>query len=120
MTVRPSPSKRPSPTTRTIRTRSACTSTRTTKEITWMFARELLADGHTQLTGSGHGDVSVHRCQDSVHIQLESPEGRADLHVHAKDVTAFLAVTNALVAPGTELDGVDIGRELAAMFGEAA
>lgn len=92
------------------------------QEIEWTFSRDLLTDGLArQLEPRGGGDVRIWRCSRyEVHITLASPDGTADLHAEAEDIDQFLRLTYAAVPLAHELDHVDIGRELDAMFGEAA
>ncbi|MFJ4828435.1 SsgA family sporulation/cell division regulator [Streptomyces sp. NPDC088747] len=90
-------------------------------EVAWLMARELFANGLGSQTEPRAGDVRIWRCNElEMHIALESPEGRAELHAPAEDIAHFLELTYQAVPPGHEMDGVDIGAELAAMFGEAA
>lgn len=90
-------------------------------QVHWRFARDLLAEGLNERAGAGRGDVVIFPCMDdSLHITLQSPEGKAQLHTTPDDVDAFLEMTFALVAQGHELDAVDIDRELNEIFGTAA
>ncbi len=92
-----------------------------TEDVVWEFARDLLANGISERAGAGSGDVTVWRCQDGIHIALCSPEGKANLHARTKDIEDFLKLSHALVPPGTELDGIDVGAQLTKIFfGEAA
>lgn len=91
-------------------------------ELEWMFARDLLSGGLLRLAEPISAcDVRIWRCSPyQVHITLDSPEGRAELHAEAQQIEAFLSLTYQMVPPTHEMDGVDIDRELALIFGEAA
>ncbi|MFI1408777.1 SsgA family sporulation/cell division regulator [Streptomyces sp. NPDC020707] len=87
----------------------------------WTFARDLLTDGLCRTAEPTFGDVKVWRCDPyQVHITLASPEGCAGLHAQADQIEKFLKLTYAVVPLEHEMDGVDMDRELASIFGEAA
>lgn len=87
----------------------------------WMFGRDLLIDGLARQLEPRTGDVRIWRCNSyQVHITLDSPEGTAELHADAGQIDAFLILTYAAVPLAHEMDGVDIDRELALIFGETA
>ncbi|SOE25649.1 SsgA family sporulation/cell division regulator [Streptomyces sp. OK228] len=88
----------------------------------WTFARDLLTDGLArQLEPRTGGDVRVWRCNPvEVHITLDSPDGRCELHAIADDIDQFLTLTYAAVPLCHEMDGVDMDRELAAIMGGTA
>lgn len=87
----------------------------------WTFARDLLTDGLARVLEPRTGDVRVWRCNPfEVHITLESPEGCCELHAVAEDIDAFLTLTYRAVPLEHEMEHVDMDRELASIFGEAA
>jgi hypothetical protein len=90
--------------------------------VTWVMARDLLAGGLTRvLEPRTGGDVRVWRCNPvEVHITLDGPEGRCELHAIAEDIGQFLTLAFAAVPFGSEMNGVDIDSELALITGEAA
>ncbi|MFF0698611.1 SsgA family sporulation/cell division regulator [Streptomyces tendae] len=88
--------------------------------VTWVFAREVLADGLHRPAGTA--DVQVwpfHSVgQKVVCISLESEEGRALLHAPARSLDAFLKRTDAAVPPGTEHLHLNLDQELSALLAD--
>ncbi|MFD7642102.1 SsgA family sporulation/cell division regulator [Kitasatospora sp. NPDC059795] len=78
--------------------------------ITWLFGRELLAQG---LEGSaGIGDVTVRRSAtdpELLAIALTTPGHTAVLHTPRAPVRDFLRLTHRVVPPGTEHRHLDTG-----------
>ncbi len=73
--------------------------------VTWIFARELLADGLYEPAGAG--DVQVWPCLSStgdavIVIELSSPDGCAVLQTESRAVQRFVASTHGLVPAGQE------------------
>jgi hypothetical protein len=84
-------------------------------EVRWVFARELLAEGLYEPTGDG--DVHVWPCIDArgtavTILELTSPDGEALMQARSRDLTEFLANTEALVPFGSESDFVDFSAAL--------
>ncbi|GAA3054062.1 SsgA family sporulation/cell division regulator [Kitasatospora albolonga] len=84
-------------------------------EITWVFARELLAGGVDQ--PCGQGDVHV-RPSSPRHtlVELRSPEGTALVRFPAPELRRFLWRSHALVAAGQEHLHLDADRALAELL----
>lgn len=87
--------------------------------ITWLFGRELLAEG---LRGSaGVGDVTVHRSTAEpgmLAIALNTPGHTAVLHTPSAPVRDFLALSHRVVPPGTEHRHLDTGALLRRLLAE--
>jgi hypothetical protein len=87
--------------------------------ISWVFARELLAEG---LDGrAGVGDISIWPTEDeaglpAIQIRLSSPDGDAYILASAPQVEEFLARTWQVVPPGTEGALLDIDLALDALL----
>jgi hypothetical protein len=80
-------------------------------EVTWSFARELLAEGLYDPIGDG--DVLVWPCLATnghavVVIELRSPHGMAMLQTPSRAVQRFVESTYAAVPPGTESARIDV------------
>lgn len=73
-------------------------------EVTWIFARDLLADGLDVPVGAG--DIRVapkHSLTEWIlHIMLTPPSGSALIEVRSARVRAFLRATERLVPRGAE------------------
>lgn len=87
---------------------------------TWVFARQLLADGVYNLAGSG--DVQIWPCLSSegeavVLIELSSPDGVLLLEAPSRVVQAFLGAALAAVPPGTEGTHLDLDQMLTQLLG---
>ncbi|MCX4912843.1 SsgA family sporulation/cell division regulator [Streptomyces sp. NBC_00687] len=91
-------------------------------EVVWTMGRSLLAEGLArQSPPELCGDVTIWRCgPDDLHIVLDSPDGRAELHGEAEQADAFLMRTYLAVPFTHEMDGIDLDAELALIFGETA
>jgi len=78
--------------------------------VEWAFSRDLLAEG---LRGpAGVGDVRLHPETDTgltmLVVEIESPEGYAELELEHTGVAAFLEATERIVAMGAESDHFDV------------
>jgi hypothetical protein len=86
--------------------------------VEWTFARQLLTDGVTRL--SGDGDVQVWPSHNSgrpvVCLSLSSPSGRALFEVPLSDLVEFLSRTYAVVPTGGESSFLDVDAELALLL----
>ncbi|MFF2020511.1 SsgA family sporulation/cell division regulator [Streptomyces sp. NPDC058171] len=78
--------------------------------ITWVFARDLLAEGLIQWAGSGDVSVFPGGCDDpmSLFISLGSEDGRVALRAQTSLVKGFLACTERVVPFGSEQLHLDI------------
>jgi hypothetical protein len=85
--------------------------------VVWVFARDLLVDGVRRPTGVG--DVHLFPLDDSVVIDLRSPDGSARLIADAAVMTTFVDDMLALVPAGCETRYVDLEAELAAICKES-
>lgn len=87
--------------------------------VRWTFARDLLRDG--RLLPTGMADVQVSPNGGLIRIRLESPDGRATIHLERADVNEFLVDTFALVPDGREAAFLDLDAKLAELLeGETA
>jgi hypothetical protein len=80
-------------------------------EVTWTFARELLAEGIYD--PCGNGDVVVWPCLGThgeavVIIELRSPSGMAMLQTPSRAVQRFVAETFEVVPAGSESEEIDL------------
>jgi sporulation and cell division protein SsgA len=78
--------------------------------VEWAFSRDLLVEG---LRGpAGFGDVRLHPETDNgltlVIVEIESPEGYAELELDHAGVSSFLAATEEVVPIGEESDHFDV------------
>jgi sporulation and cell division protein SsgA len=78
--------------------------------VEWAFSRELLGEG---LRGpAGVGDVRLHPEADTgltvLVVEIESPEGYAELELEHAGVASFLAATEQIVPFGAESDHFDV------------
>lgn len=89
-----------------------------TDNVQWTFARQLLADGVTRLTGQG--DVQVWPAsvlgEPVVCLSLTSPSGKALFEVPLPELADFLAMTYVAVPAGTESGHIDVDAELALLL----
>ena len=87
------------------------------EQVRWTFARELLRLGLFE--AAGEGDVHVwssndERGEETVILELCSPDGESTLQASAVEVAGFLADTARAVPFGTESGHVDIDALVAA------
>jgi hypothetical protein len=89
--------------------------------VTWVFARDLLAEG--LLAPGGEGDVTVRPefgpNGEVLVIGLASPDGEAELEADADDVRDFLARTEQVLPRGQEHTVIDFDAELAQLLAES-
>lgn len=89
-----------------------------TEVVVWTFARQLLQDGLTTLTGGG--DVQVWPSASAgaaiVCLSLSSPSGKALFEVPHSALAAFLHRTYAVIPAGAESRQVDVDAELALLL----
>lgn len=90
-------------------------------DITWLFARDLLADGLEHLAGDG--DVAVWPAHtqgvDRVSIALTSPDGQALLEADRPALLGFLHATYQVVPSGQESEHLDVDAAIAALLADA-
>jgi hypothetical protein len=88
------------------------------QQVSWIFARELLAGGMTE--ASGDGDVRIwptrHDGREVVCIVLRSPDGEALLQTQPAELGEFLDASFALCPRGRESRHLQIDRALVALF----
>ena len=78
--------------------------------VEWAFSRDLLGEG---LRGpAGVGDVRLHPEVEGdltvLVVEIESPEGYAELELELEGVASFVAATERIVAFGAESDHFDV------------
>ncbi|MDQ0809930.1 hypothetical protein QFZ63_001644 [Streptomyces sp. B3I7] len=87
-------------------------------DVSWTFARELLAAGLEE--PEGDGDVRVRPYgYDRTVLEFHAPEGTAVIHVHSSDVRSFLRRAAELVPVGLEHLQFDLDRDLAELMRDA-
>ncbi|MDQ0790493.1 SsgA family sporulation/cell division regulator [Streptomyces sp. B3I8] len=87
-------------------------------DVSWTFARELLAAGLEE--PEGDGDVRVRPYgYDRTVLEFHAPEGTAVIHVHSRDVRSFLRRAAELVPVGLEHLQFDLDRDLAELMRDA-
>jgi hypothetical protein len=90
--------------------------------VTWVFARELLAEGFRRPTGSG--DVLVlpghGRNPHSIRIVLSNFAGTALVDLPAAGVASFVRETFTLVPCGAESDHLDLDGAITALMGRSS
>ncbi|MEW1686000.1 SsgA family sporulation/cell division regulator [Streptomyces sp. NPDC093594] len=88
--------------------------------VSWVFARDLLAEGTVR--PSGLGDVRIWPGGTGrsafVCLDLSSPHGRARLTACASEVTSWVGWTYHLVPAGFESASLDLDGELSLLLGE--
>ncbi|MDX6233879.1 MAG: hypothetical protein QOH68_2956 [Nocardioidaceae bacterium] len=88
------------------------------QQVSWVFARELLAQGMTE--ASGDGDVRIWPTwadgREVVRIVLRSPDGEALLQTESVELLEFLTTSFALCPRGHESRHLQIDRALVALF----
>ncbi|AHH96810.1 SsgA family sporulation/cell division regulator [Kutzneria viridogrisea] len=82
-------------------------------EVSWIFARDLLADGLLAATGDGDLHISPMVESDVVLLVLTTPEGAAVMEASAEELAEFLDLSYEQVPPGDEWAQVDFEDELA-------
>lgn len=89
-----------------------------TGEVSWSFARLLLADGLHEAAGIGDVRVWPWHGDDGpvVALALSSPDGHALFEVPRGALNDFLARTYTEVPPGTESLHLDVDTALAALM----
>ncbi|MFE0923467.1 SsgA family sporulation/cell division regulator [Streptomyces nigra] len=89
--------------------------------VSWVFARDLLAEGTVR--PSGFGDVRVWPEKgeaDSLGLELTSPYGHAQLTMPMDELTAWLGQTYHLVPIGSEEAALNLDGELSRLLGEVS
>jgi hypothetical protein len=89
------------------------------RTVTWTFARNLLAAGGREESGTGDVRVRPARTLKGRHlaVTLASPAGTADLELPAHRVTAFLRHTYDAVPAELEADLIDWSAEFGPILG---
>ena len=92
------------------------------ERVRWTFARELLRLGLFEPTGDG--DIHLWPSTDlsgeeTVIIELRSPDGESTLRTRAATVASFLEVTSRVVPFGSESSYVDIDALVAGILASA-
>jgi hypothetical protein len=91
--------------------------------VTWVFARELLAEG--LYIPVGCGDVRIAPVPDAgdmglIQVELSSPDGSTRFELNGDDVADFLTATSARIPIGEELLWASIDDALAALLSQDA
>lgn len=89
-------------------------------DLTWTFARDLLAIGVSRPVGDGDVRVSPALSADgraTIDIELTSPDGRLVLHASAEQVRTFISRSHALVASGAESTHIDMDAMITQLLG---
>lgn len=87
-------------------------------DVSWAFARDLLADGVDE--PAGLGDVRVRPYgYDRTVLEFHAPEGVAMVHIRTGELRRFLHRAQTLVPTGSEHLHLDLDRDLTALFGDA-
>ncbi|GHA76817.1 SsgA family sporulation/cell division regulator [Streptomyces termitum] len=85
-------------------------------EVSWAFARELLAQGVDR--PAGDGDVRLRPYgYDRTVVEFHAPEGVAMVHVRTSELRLFLERSQHLVPSGREHQYLDWDRDLAELLG---
>ncbi|MEU8760509.1 SsgA family sporulation/cell division regulator [Streptomyces sp. NPDC048659] len=86
-------------------------------EVSWAFARELLAQG---VEGpAGLGDVRLRPYgYDRTVVEFHAPEGVAMVHVRTSELRRFLKASQVLVPSGREREHLDWDGDLGRLLGE--
>ncbi|MFE2336661.1 SsgA family sporulation/cell division regulator [Streptomyces coelicoflavus] len=90
--------------------------------VSWVFARDLLADGAVRPSGLGDVRIWPQRTEhsDSIWLELTSPHGRALLTMPAETMSPWLARIHILVPAGSEEAALDLDGELSRLLDEVA
>ncbi|HZE41442.1 MAG TPA: SsgA family sporulation/cell division regulator [Stackebrandtia sp.] len=90
------------------------------EEVSWSFARELLASGMVEPTGMG--DVRVWPWTtargEAIALALSSPDGNALFEVSRSQVARFLRRSYTLVPKGKEADSLDVDLAVTKLLAE--
>ena len=88
------------------------------EEVTWVFARDLLADGLDRPQGAGDVTVKpVRRAGRDVLVSgLASPDGTAELEADADEVRAFVDLCENVLPRGREHTVLDLDQALAELL----
>ncbi|MGW0546223.1 SsgA family sporulation/cell division regulator [Streptomyces altiplanensis] len=87
-------------------------------EVSWMFARDLLATGVD--TRAGLGDVRVRPYgYGRTVLEFHAAEGTAMIHVRTADLHRFLRRAHAVVPAGDEHLHLDVDHDLAELLRDA-
>ncbi|MFC7303541.1 SsgA family sporulation/cell division regulator [Streptomyces monticola] len=87
-------------------------------DVSWTFARDLLAAGVDE--GSGEGDVRVRPYgYDRTVLEFHAPEGTAIVHVRTAELRRFLKRADDLVPSGREHLHLDMDEDLAELMRDA-
>lgn len=89
------------------------------REVTWLFARDLLIRGVTEPVGDGDVRVMPSLDQDgraAVAVLLRSPAGEAFVQLVARDVIRFVARTTKAVWPGNESEFISADAAIEAIL----
>jgi hypothetical protein len=89
--------------------------TRKDRWVEWLIARDLVAEALSGPVGDGDIRMSPQVVQgyDIVEIEIRSADGRAVLEVDRDLLGTFIESTTELVAPGEELDRMNLDEEIA-------
>ncbi|WP_354671280.1 SsgA family sporulation/cell division regulator [Streptomyces sp. S.PB5] len=87
------------------------------KEMTWSFARELLANGLRHPTGMGDVHIWPSGRAHTV-MEFQTPEGRASATFDTPALHRFLLRSYRVVEQGTEVLGPALERHLTALLDE--
>ncbi|HLL08788.1 MAG TPA: SsgA family sporulation/cell division regulator [Nocardioidaceae bacterium] len=90
--------------------------------VTWVFSRDLLAEGLYE--PAGDGDVHIWPCLDArgravVIVELSSPDGDALLQARSSEVSDFLLKTCEIVPQGDEPGHLDVDAALVRLLEQA-
>lgn len=88
------------------------------EEVSWVFARDLLAEGLHSPAGQGDVRVWPSKRQDGdvILLSLSSPDGQALLEASAEDVADFLGRTHSAVPEGSEGSCLDLDGVISALL----
>ncbi|MGW0561381.1 SsgA family sporulation/cell division regulator [Streptomyces sp. NPDC003016] len=87
-------------------------------EVSWVFARELLATGTDTRAGLGDVQVRPYGYGRTV-LEFHAAEGTAMVHIRTADLRRFLRRTHALVPVGDEHLHLDVDHDLAELLRDA-
>ncbi|MFE4574381.1 SsgA family sporulation/cell division regulator [Streptomyces chartreusis] len=90
--------------------------------VSWLFARDLLAEGMVRPSGLGDVRIWPEGAGQSgfLCLELSSPEGRALLTAPMEVMSPWLGRTYHLVPAGAEEASLDLDSELSWLLGEVA